>query len=319
MKKQPLEKQFIDEISQGNFEEGLELLPTLDELTEPVRSVLSNAAYDANLAAYAFMLFLLTKTRAISIYQEACFMAQMSINYLNGAYESSAHHARMAFEASLPQNPIIGGTLLCLYILPEQPISTAEAVYVAKKILAVEPENDRVKEILQEALSRADEPVAPPRNERDQLERLIRQGLFTKAKELLPSLSTRELHEILIYLGCEERNLCAYTFIWFLMQEQEAAELHYIAYRIITLAWPPLNMKGCHATGAFHLRRAMHLDSANIKYAEHFLMLHTPPPHPSNVINDEVAESIARRTLSLEAGVFSAAAKRVLRSLGKTE
>ena len=319
MKKQPLEKQFIDEVSKGNFDLALDLLPTLDELTEPARSVLSNAAYDANLAAYAFMLFLLTKTRAISIYQEACFMAQMSINYLNGAYESSAHHARMAFEASLPQNPIIGGTLLCLYKLPEQPISTAEAVYVAKKILGVEPENECVKEMLQEILGRTDEPASPPRNEREQLERLICRGLLTKAKEFLPAVTTRELYQILLYLGCEERNLCAYTFAWFLMQEKEDAELHYIAYRIVTQAWIPLDMKGCHATGAFHLRRAMQLDPTNVKYAEHFLMLHTPPQYPPHLIDDDEAEAVARNALSLKADTYPHPADWVLQKLGKAE
>ena len=319
MKKQPLEAQFIDEVSKGNFELALDLLPASNELHKPFSNALSNAAYDQGLAAYAFMLFLLTKTPSIPNYVDVSYIASMDINYLIGAYEASAHHARMAFEASLPSKPGVGETLLFLYELPEKPISVAEAVYVAKKILEVEPENERVKEILQEIRGRTDEPLAPPRNEREQLERLIRGGLLTKAKEFMPAVIKRELHQILFYLGCEERNLCAYTFAWFLMQEQEDAELHYIAYRIVTQAWPPINMKGCHATGAFHLRRAMHLDPTNVKYAEHFLMLHTPPQQPSDVISNEEAEAVARRILALKHGTFSAAAKRVLRKLGKIE
>ena len=103
------------------------------------------------------------------------------------------------------------------------------------------------------------------------------------------------------------------------MQEQEVEELHYIAYRIVTQAWRPSNMKGCYETGAFHLRRAMQLAPDNIKYAEHFLMLHTPPQQVSHLIDDEEAEAVARRTLASRAGTFSVLAKRVLRKIGKTE
>lgn len=316
--------QFIDAVLLGNFEKAVILLPGL-RLIEPFNKALHREANDGpNFAAYAFLHFLMTrplpKEQRLECYSDVTVMLEFEIQYLVGAYETAAHYERMLFESPEFDNSLNGGKgLLLLYTYPEQPISTAEAIDVAKKILEMEPENAPIKKILQTALSRTDEPIALPRNEREQLERLIRGGLLSKAKELLPAISTRELYEVLLYLGCEERNLCAYTFTWFLMQEREDAELHYIAYRIVTLAWPPLNMKGCYATGAFHLRRAMHLDPTNIKYAEHFLMLHTPPEHSSHVIDDEEAEAIARRTLASKYGTFSAAAKRVLKKLGKSE
>ena len=320
MEKHTLEKQLIDQISKGNFERALDLLPLSGELPKVLRSALSDAAYDPNLAAYAFTLFLLTKDELPSNHEKASYIVSTDINYLVGAYEASAHHARKAFESATQDNPLVGAiALVALYVLPEQPISKSEAVDVAEKILIVDPENYFAQEALRVAALRTDEPIAPLRNDREQLELLIREGLLTKAKEFMPAVTKRELHQILLYLGCEERNLCAYTFTWVLMQAQEDAELDYIAYRIVTQAWIPLDMKGCYATAAFHLRRAMHLDPTNVKYAEHFLMLHTPPQHPTHLIDDDEAEAVARNALSLKADTYPHPADWVLQKLGKAE
>ena len=319
-----MEAQFIHAILLGNFEKAISFLPAL-RLIEPFNKALHREANDyPNFAAYAFLHFLMSKPlpveQRLECYTDATVMLEFEIQYLVGAYKTAAHYERMLFESSQFDDSLNGGKgLLLLYTYPEQRISTAEAITVARKVLEMEPENDLIKKVLQEALRRTDEPVTPPRNEREQLERLIRWGLLTKAKEFMPAVSKRELYQILLYLGCEERNLCAYTFTWFLMQEQEDAELHYIAYRIVTQAWIPLDMKGCHPTGAFHLRRAMHLDTTNVKYAEHFLMLHTPPQPPSDVISNEEAEMVARKALALKSDTYPHPADWVLERLGKTE
>lgn len=315
-------KQLIKEVFKGNFEGASKLLRNFCALPAMVSNMLFAAAHDdANFISYAFLLFLISKAQTISNYTEACVMLQKALSYLPGAYKAAAHHARIVFFDLSRHDPIYGSQFLSLYGLPEEPITAEEALCVAKKILHVEPENQIAKEIIQKAAARLEEPITPPRNERDQLERLIRAGLLIQAKtfSVMSSFSTQELHEIILYLGCEERNLCAYTFTWVLMQEREQAELHYIAYRIVTQAWTSTNLAGCYTTGAYHLRRAMHLDPTNVKYAEHFLLLHTPPQQPSDVISNAEAEAVARRILALKHGTFSAAAKRVLRKLGKIE
>ena len=108
----------------------------------------------------------------------------------------------------------------------------------------------------------------------EQLESLIMRGCFSAAAELLNGVtSKRELYKILLYLGGEERYFCAYAFTWFLMQnDKEDAELHYIAYRIVTQNWPFL-LNNCYAVAAFHLRRAMFLSPENKKYLKPLMQI----------------------------------------------
>ena len=169
-------------------------------------------------------------------------------------------------------------------------------------------------EALKDAVERKEDPIVLSRNEREQFEQHILAGKFTQAKQLLGVISERELHAVLIYLGCEERNLCAYAFTWFLMQEKEDAEVHYLAYRFVTQAYSR-NLTGCDATGIFHLRRAMALEPQNEKYVEHFLMLHTPPMVPTALISDNEAENVAKHALDRDR--FNVVATNILKKMGR--
>lgn len=272
-------------------------------------------AYDQyNFCSYAFTAFLLSKSSNIVFHQFARNVTESGIRYIAGAYSTAAYHARSIFEISRHNDPTNSGGLYSLFGYPETPIRAEEIIFIAKQILEHDPVNQAALEALKDAAERKEDPITPPRNEREQLEQYILVGKFIQAKQILSVVSERELYAMLIYLGCEERNLCAYAFTWFLMKEKETAELHYLAYRIVTIAYSR-NLTGCDAAGIFHLKRAMALEPENEKYIEHFLMLHTPPMGPTSLISDDEAEKVAKQLLDKHR--FNVVATNVLKKMNR--
>lgn len=304
---------FVKTVKIGAFDEAQKQMSNFSD--QKIRDTLYLiASHDSNICSYAFALFLISTEKSVLFHGFASLITEMGICYLKGAYEASAYHARVIFELSRLNDPTNDGGIFCLCGYPERPIRAEEAVAVAHEILVHDPNNKFALEVINESAEWVEDPLVPPRNESEQLEQYIIAGKFTQAKELLSAVSTRELYAMLLCLGCEERNLCAYAFTWYLMQEKEEAELHYLAYRIVTLAYPR-NMNGCDAVGLFHLRRAMALDHENEKYVEHFLMLHTPAMGPTPLISDDEAEKIAKQ--SIERDNCNMVATNLLKKLGR--
>ncbi len=304
---------FIQAVKAGNFDEAKKEMSTLSD--KKLSDTLFLLAYDdSNICSYAFALFLLSKNNSIASHRLAMLIPHMGIMYLPCAYSAAAYHAREIFEMSRSADPTDDGGILFLCIYPERTIRRDEAIEVAQEILKYDPNDHWALRVMEESPGWVEDPLVPARNDREQLEQYIVAGKFTQAKELLSAVSTRELHAMLLYLGCEERNLCAYAFTWYLMQEKEQAELHYLAYRIVTLAYAR-NMNGCDAAGLFHLKRAMALEPENEKYIEHFLMLHTPPLGRTLLISDDEAEMVAKQALKKhQCSVFG---QKVLEKLGR--
>lgn len=290
---------FVQQVKTGNFSVACKYASSLSE--KEIRDVLFSLIFpEHNFCAYAFAEFLVSTNDNIYFNSLAGDIAGIGINYLNGAYSVQAAHSRREIELSQPHDPLNDGGLFFLFYYPAGPIRSEEVVPLAQKILEQDPNNQQALKVLDYAAEYAakntKDPLVLPRNEREELEQYILAGKFTQAKQLFSAVSMRELHEILVYLGCEERNLCAYAFIWFLMKEKEDAELHYLAYRIVMQAYS-MKLSGCDAVGIFHLRRAMALEPESEKYMEHFLMLHTPPMGPTPLISDDEAERVATQAL----------------------
>lgn len=308
-----MSEQFIQAVRSGDFSAACEQILNLTE--KQIDESLFLLAYDdSNFCSYAFVEFLLATQEKEFFLRLAFVIADCGINYLEGAYAVAAHHARVMYELVQPRDPTDDGGLLFLFGYPWGAVSVEEAVSVASKILEHDPANQAALLALKNASERKEDPASPIRNEREQLEQHILAGKFTQAKQLINVVSERELHAMLIYLGCEERHLCAYAFTWYLMQEKEVAELHYLAYRIVTQAYAR-NLTGCDATGIFHLRRAMALEPENEKYVEHFLMLHTPPLGPTPLISDDEAEMFAKQFL--DRNRFNIVATNTLKKMGR--
>lgn len=306
---------FVKAVKAGAFDEAQKQMSNFSD--QKIRDTLHGLAYDdSDICSYAFALFLLLKENSIRLHDFAFLIADMGINYLPGAYAAAAYHARAVYEFSRQDDPANDGGLLSLFHYPETPIRAEEAVFVAKQVLEHNPTYWLALEALKDAVERKEDPLVAPCNDCEQLEQYIVAGKFIKAKELLSAVSTRELYSMILYLGCEERNLCAYAFTWYLMQEKEQAELHYLAYRIVTLAYAR-NMNGCDATGLFHIKRAMALEPENEKYVECFLMLHTPPMEPTKLISDD--EVVAVATSALERDNCNVVAIKTLRKLGRLD
>lgn len=303
-------------LTTGKFETALEIISS-EKISTPFNDFIYKLGDNSNFSSYGFLLFFISKFPSRYNHSIAYFLTATSINYLEGAYQASAHHARSDYEIAVCDNEdIFTGAegLLSLYSLPEAPIPKKEAVLLAQKILTLKPDSNAAKDALEAAERRQDEPLLEPHNDHEKLEQLIKAGFLSEAAQLAATMNEREVHQILLYIGCEEQNLCAYTLTWLLIQKKESAELHYIAYKIVTVAWAA-DMVGCQATGAFHLRQAMKLDTANIKYGEHFLQLHTQNPQDPNIIPDTEAEAIANKLFDLT--YFSHPAERVLAKFGK--
>lgn len=300
-------------IERGDFIVAKKLFSHLSEAE--IRCILTEIGYDDNnFCAYAFALFLLSMCDDIISHQRAGLVIDMDLPYLVGAYAAAAYHARRVFSLVQADDPTDDGGLFSIFHYPTTPLRAAEIVPIAKKILEYDPQDAGALRALEDA-QRPEDPLEEARNEYEHLVQFILAGKFTQAKELSAGVNKRELYALLLYLGCEEGNVCAYAFTWFLMQNKEEAELHYLAYRIVTQAFATNDLRGCDAVGLFHLRRAIVLEPDNEKYMNHFLLLHTPHLGPTHLISDEEAETIPKRALDRHR--FNVVAAKVLEKLVK--
>lgn len=288
-----MKEQFIQAVIAGKFDEALKLVESFSE--KELESYLYILADDeSNLCAYAFSCFLLLKREVIFYHKLAYLIIGFACPYLKGSAEAASHHARRIFELSLPDNPAEGARILSLFDTPDKPIEEEEAIYVAQIMLEKDPLNEQALQIISLLKNHQKVSLSGPFNDRQHLEYLVIKGKLLLAKQKLLSFGQQVWVDVVIYLAYEERNVCAYTFVWFLMQEEETAYLHYLAYRIVIAAFP-IQLAGCDAVALFHIKRAMQLEPANEKYREHFIMLHTPPLGPSTLISADEVEKVIKQ------------------------
>ena len=117
---------------------------------------------------------------------------------------------------------------------------------------------------------------------------LILQGDFIKAKGFLNELSSSQLRVLLLHMGYDEENICAYSFVCFLLLEKESVDYHCLASEVLCHAFPYL--EGGYATALYHMRRSVALAPDDIELKESLLFFNTIP---EKLVSDEEARIVA--------------------------
>ncbi|WP_129692463.1 hypothetical protein [Gottfriedia acidiceleris] len=139
---------FKDAILSGDFNRARELASNMDE--ESVLEALFLIAYEEeSIAPYGFANFQLLKEETSENHYMISFILSMALNYLEGAYQTSFHHAKKATELS-PNDNSYKEYLLYFNALPERLLSNEEAIEIANSILENDPINITALNVINE-------------------------------------------------------------------------------------------------------------------------------------------------------------------------
>lgn len=122
---------------------------------------------------------------------------------------------------------------------------------------------------------------------KDELKKLILSGDFSKAKLLIKSVTREDFETIIFEIGCDEESICAYSFICFLILENESVEYHCMASELLNIAFPYI--VGGYQTSLYHIRRAIELSPQDKKLKETLLFFNEIP---EKLVSDEEASKI---------------------------
>lgn len=123
------------------------------------------------------------------------------------------------------------------------------------------------------------------------IRKLIITGNFFEAKKQLTNIKQEHLRDILLTIGYDDNNICAYSFICFLILEHETTEYHSLASEILIHSFPQI---GGYAAALFHVRRSLQLDPDNIEILEMLLFFNDIP---EKLVMDEEAKIVAAKVI----------------------
>lgn len=124
------------------------------------------------------------------------------------------------------------------------------------------------------------------------IEQLILNGFFEKAKLILESHNINYIREKLLKISYDTGNIITYTFINSILYTNETAELHYCASELLCM--PLCHIEGAYESALFHARKAIELDPEDISYKEYILFFSRLP---KKIISDDEIIKYARDVL----------------------
>ena len=134
----------------------------------------------------------------------------------------------------------------------------------------------------------------------DEIKQAVFDGNFAKARAYLDLTDFVSLDQLLTNLAEEDDDRAtdtAYLFLEYLLLENETAELHNIASKL--LGWIYCWRAGAYELGCQHLRRAIALAPDNLDYKEAILFFNEVP---GSVLPKEEALRYAREVLKSRPG-----------------
>ncbi|MGJ0909514.1 hypothetical protein [Clostridium botulinum] len=121
----------------------------------------------------------------------------------------------------------------------------------------------------------------------NKLKELILKGEFMKVKSIIHNVTKDELEAVLFEIGCDEESICAYSFMCFLMLEDESVEYHCLTSGLLNIAFPYL--PGAYETSLYHIRRAIQLDPEDMELKRTLLFFNEIP---EKLVGDKEASII---------------------------
>lgn len=126
-------------------------------------------------------------------------------------------------------------------------------------------------------------------------------GKFKEAKECLVTLSQEQFYFFIIECGFDKGLLPLYTFVNFLLIENETAHLHRCAAVLIAQCF--VHLEGAYSMGLFHARRAIELAPDEPTYKEYILLYYDIP---DKLLSKEEAIEIATQLQQQDPGNIAA-------------
>lgn len=107
------------------------------------------------------------------------------------------------------------------------------------------------------------------------LENLIFNLEFSKAKSIVDTFDENELKDLILDLGFERKSVLLYTFMTYLVRENESSALHYTTS--LLMSHPLCHIDDAYQAGLYHARKAISLDENNVELYEYILFFNTLP------------------------------------------
>lgn len=126
------------------------------------------------------------------------------------------------------------------------------------------------------------------------LEKLIFNYEFDKAKILFSKLDEKKQIDTLCLIGYESDNILVYTFICYLLQENNTAKMHSLAAEILRFSLCDVN--GAYQAAFYHTKKAIELSPNDINLKEYLLFFYEIP---EKLLSKEEAIKIANEVLSI--------------------
>jgi hypothetical protein len=123
----------------------------------------------------------------------------------------------------------------------------------------------------------------------------INTGSYTEAKKMIAALSIQELTQFLIDLAIDTESIALYTFVCFLLLEEESADLHYCAAGLLTNIFCTIN--GAYSAALCHARRAAEMLPHDLSCKVELLQYFGLPDH---VMEKAEAKMLAHEILAID-------------------
>ena len=250
-------KNIIELIKAGLFEEATSCAP--EKICD---DALFEVALESNITACAFAYYLLLQKDTRERHKCIEMLLFSFFCYLGYAEHAVYSHMLLSLEKSPDDVDLLRGQLW-LFSSPDNDIDPAEFRNIAKQILLIDPTDKQAQEVLEQTCALEGLAVTPLGEGlpiKEKIKKLIENGRFPAAKKELSAISREELKGILRAIA-HDKNICAYDFLWMLLAEQEAADLHSLAAEMFEkdfcVMYAPI--PGANVVQAFHERRAREL------------------------------------------------------------
>lgn len=120
----------------------------------------------------------------------------------------------------------------------------------------------------------------------------ILRGNFALAIQLIGELTDKELDDLLFKIAYDEASITPYSFICFMLMNQEVASYHVVAATILLHGL--CQIEGVYAAALNHVRRAIVLDPDDYELLELLLMIYFSP------LKEPLIDEVEARQIALE-------------------
>jgi len=151
-----LKKELSELIFRGEFPKARQLCQGVNQ--SDLQDLLLELAFDrADIAIYSFVSYLITLQESAELHETAMSLMVNPLCHFEGAYSAGLHHARRGMELE-PDKVTWLEMMLYFHMVPDQVVSEEEAHETAKRILSLDPNNEKALAFLSKTAKREAKP-----------------------------------------------------------------------------------------------------------------------------------------------------------------